>query len=114
MSEAEDAVDEAGMDGDAAEAADQQADQEAGADAEPGERSLEVLEYLVGEIVDEPDAITVDTQETRHGVTFHVRVAPGDMGKVIGRRGRVVQSIRTLVRDAGAREGVDVSVEVDD
>ena len=66
------------------------------------------------QLVDDPDAVTVDTSETRHGIKLSLRVAPDDMGKVIGRRGRVAQSIRSVVRAAGAKDGVDVIVDIVD
>ena len=73
-----------------------------------------VLEYLAKSIVDEPDAVLVETDERRNGVVLSLHVAPDDMGKVIGRRGRVAQAIRTVVRAAGAKEGVDASVDIVD
>ncbi|HEV8115125.1 MAG TPA: KH domain-containing protein [Acidimicrobiales bacterium] len=73
-----------------------------------------VLEYVVRHIVDEPDAISVEVEERRRGIELHLNVAPEDMGKVIGRRGRVVQAMRTVVRAAGAREGVEANVTIDD
>ncbi len=56
----------------------------------------------------------IDTGETRHGIKLSLHVAPDDMGKVIGRRGRVAQSIRSVVRAAGAKDGVDVIVDIVD
>ena len=79
-----------------------------------GSVALEVLEYLAGQIVDDPSAIHVDVEQGRGGVTLRLHVAPDDMGKVIGKRGRVAQSIRTLVRAAGAREGIGVNVDIVD
>jgi len=73
-----------------------------------------VLEYVVRHIVDEPDAISVEVEERRRGIELHLNVAPDDMGKVIGRRGRVVQAMRTVVRAAGARDGVEANVTIDD
>ena len=73
-----------------------------------------VLEYLAREIVDEPDGVEIDLSERRGGVLLSLHVAPDDMGKVIGRRGRVAQAIRTVVRAAGAAEGVDASVDIVD
>ena len=86
---------------------------------EEGNRALgvvarAVLEYLARSIVDEPDAVVVEAVEGRGGVTLRLHVAPGDMGRVIGRRGRVAQAIRTVVRAAGAREGVDAQVDIVD
>lgn len=79
-----------------------------------GERARLVLDYLARQIVDAPDAVVIDTGETRGGVKLSLHVAQEDMGKVIGRRGRVAQAIRTLVRAAGAAEGVDVLVDIVD
>lgn len=77
-------------------------------------RAEAVLRYVAGRLVDEPDAVSVESSETRQGVKLSLRVAPDDMGKVIGRRGRVAQSMRSLVRAAGARDGIDVSVDIVD
>jgi predicted RNA-binding protein YlqC (UPF0109 family) len=79
-----------------------------------GGRARAVLVYLARHLVDNPDAIVVDTSETRHGIKLSLQVAPDDMGKVIGRRGRVAQSIRSVVRAAGAKDGVDVIVDIVD
>jgi uncharacterized protein len=79
-----------------------------------GGRAKSVLLYLTRRLVDDPESIRVDTSETRHGIKLSLRVAPDDMGKVIGRRGRVAQSIRSVVRAAGAKEGVDVVVDIVD
>ena len=73
-----------------------------------------VLEYLAKSIVEEPEAVVIETEDRRRSVTLRVHVAPSDMGRVIGRRGRVAQAIRTVVRAAGAREGVDASVDIVD
>jgi predicted RNA-binding protein YlqC (UPF0109 family) len=74
-----------------------------------------VLEYLAKAIVDEPEAVSIEIEERRRrAVTLRLHVAPSDMGRVIGRRGRVAQAIRTVVRAAGAREGVDAQVDIVD
>ena len=73
-----------------------------------------VLEYVARSIVDEPESVTVDADERRNGIMLSLHVAPDDMGKVIGRRGRVAQAIRTVVRAAGASEGVEASVDIVD
>ena len=57
-----------------------------------------VLTHVVRSIVDDPDAVQVDASEGRGRVRLDVRVGPGDLGRVIGRRGRTAQSIRTVVR----------------
>ena len=73
-----------------------------------------VTEYLVKSIVDEPDGVVVEVDQRRNAVTMRVHVAPGDLGRVIGRGGRVVQAIRAVVRAAGARDGVEARVDVED
>lgn len=77
-------------------------------------RAYAVLDYLARQIVDDPDAVVIETGEARGGVKLSLHVAQPDMGKVIGRRGRVAQSIRTVVRAAGAADGVDVLVDIVD
>jgi predicted RNA-binding protein YlqC (UPF0109 family) len=79
-----------------------------------GGRAKAVLSLLATRLVDDPTSVVIDTSETRHGIKLSLRVAPDDMGKVIGRRGRVAQSIRSVVRAAGARDGVDVLVDIVD
>ena len=73
-----------------------------------------VLEFVARSIVDDADAVRIETDRDRRGLTLRLHVAPDDMGKVIGRRGRVAQSIRTLVRATGAREGAEVNVDIVD
>lgn len=73
-----------------------------------------VLEVCLRAIVDDPDAIEIDVDDRDARCTLHVRVAPDDMGKIIGKRGRVANALRTLVKAAGARDGVNASVEIDD
>lgn len=73
-----------------------------------------VLEHLVGALVEDRDAVRIDLSEGRSLPRLTVRVGPSDMGRVIGRRGRVAQAIRTVVRAAAARDGSDVEVEFED
>ncbi len=63
----------------------------------------ELLAYLAQHLVDNPDAVRVETEETDDAVVFHLHVAAADLGKVIGRHGRTVRALRTLVRAGGAR-----------
>lgn len=79
-----------------------------------GGRATGVLRYLAESLVDEPDSVEIDTKTWRHRVSLSLSVAPNDMGKVIGRRGRTAQAIRTVVRAAGARDGVDAHVDIVD
>ena len=73
-----------------------------------------VLTYIARSLADEPDAVVVEADDTSRGMRFRVHVAPDDMGRVIGRRGRTAQAIRTLVGAAGARDGTQVSVDIVD
>jgi len=81
-------------------------------DAVPAANARAVLEYLARAVVEDPDAVTIHVEEGRRGATaLNVTVGDGDMGRVIGKRGRVAQSIRAVVRAAAVRDGVDVDVE---
>jgi predicted RNA-binding protein YlqC (UPF0109 family) len=74
-----------------------------------------VLEYVARNIVDDPDGVFVETSERRQGeVELRLHVSPSDMGKVIGRRGRVAQALRQVVAAAGTREGVRASLDIVD
>lgn len=73
-----------------------------------------VLEYLAKAIVDDPESVVVEVEEGRNNVSLRLNVSPDDMGRVIGRRGRTAQAIRTVVRAAAAREGMDVHVDIVD
>ena len=70
-----------------------------------------VLAHVVRSIVDNPDAVRVEGTNARNRVRLEVQVGPGDLGRVIGRRGRTAQSIRSVVRAAATRDGVDVDVD---
>lgn len=70
-----------------------------------------VLAHIVRSIVDQPDAVEVETTESGDRTRLDVRVGPGDLGRVIGRRGRTAASIRTVTRAAAARDGVEVDIE---
>ena len=74
----------------------------------------DVVAYIARQIVDEPDAVVVEAEERGNRIDLRLHVAPEDMGKIIGKRGRVAQAIRTVVRAAGAREGVEASVDIVD
>lgn len=73
-----------------------------------------VLEHLVGSLVEDPDAVRIELSSGRSVPRMTVRVGRSDMGRVIGKRGRVAQAIRTVVRAAAARDGTDVEVEFED
>jgi len=77
-----------------------------------GGRAKAVAEHVARALADEPDAVEVDIDERRGEVALSIHTAPGDMGRLIGRRGRVIQAVRQLVRAAGASEGIKASVDV--
>ncbi|HEY1827917.1 MAG TPA: KH domain-containing protein, partial [Acidimicrobiales bacterium] len=79
-----------------------------------GGTPLAVLSYLAKSLANEPDSVVIDTEERRGGMRLNLHVAPDDMGRVIGRRGRTAQAIRTLVNVAGAKDGVQASVDIVD
>ena len=77
-----------------------------------GEIVERVVRYLVTEIVDNPDEATLEVvDEGGDRVTVEVHTAKSDMGRVIGRRGRVARAIRTLAQAAADEEGLEAGVE---
>ncbi len=74
----------------------------------------ELLTYIAQNLVDNPDEVTVTERTTDTETVFEVRVADGDMGKIIGRQGRIVKEIRILMRAVAQRQGKNVSVEIMD
>lgn len=74
----------------------------------------ELLTYIVQNLVEKPDEVSVTEREANGEAVFEVRVADGDMGKVIGRQGRIVKEIRILMKAVAQRKGKKVSVEIMD
>ena len=75
----------------------------------------EILEHIARNIVDEPDQVSVTEREGDRGMVLELRVAPDDMGKVIGRGGRTARAIRAVVRASATRQGIhSVFVEIAD
>jgi predicted RNA-binding protein YlqC (UPF0109 family) len=74
----------------------------------------ELLEYLARELVDNPDAVQVAESQDDRGVLLQLHVDPEDMGKVIGRGGRIARAIRQVVKAAAIRDGVYVHVDIVD
>lgn len=70
----------------------------------------EMLTYVVGSLVEHPEEIRVDAQESGNAITLQLSVAAEDMGRVIGRNGRIAKEIRTLVKAMGLRENKHISV----
>ena len=77
-----------------------------------GVRARNVVEHVARTLADDPDAIEVDLSERRGEVLLLVHANPDDMGRLIGRRGRVIQALRQVARAAGASEGVKATVDV--
>ncbi len=75
----------------------------------------ELLLYMAKSLVDNPDSVRVDEIEGEDGATvLELRVAPEDMGKLIGRQGRIAREIRTIIKSVAQRAGKKVSVEIVD
>ena len=74
----------------------------------------ELLTYIARNLVDNPDAVSVTEYPGESETVLELRVAPEDMGKVIGRQGRIAKEIRTLMRSVAQKNGTKVSVEIVD
>ena len=74
----------------------------------------ELLLYMAKNLVDDPDSVTVVETSDEEGKVLELHVAPGDMGKVIGRQGRIAKEIRTIVKTVAQRTGEKVTVEIVD
>ena len=74
----------------------------------------ELLLYMAKNLVDDPDAVTVSESSTEDGKVLELHVAPGDMGKVIGRQGRIAKEIRTIIKTVALRTSERVTVEIMD
>ena len=73
--------------------------------------AVAVLTHIVKSIVDNPDEVTVEVDESGHRPALNVRVGDGDLGRVIGRRGRTAASIRTVTRAAASKDDVEIDIE---
>ena len=72
-----------------------------------------LLEVIAKSLVDNPDEVVVTEKETETGLVIVLKVAPSDMGKVIGKQGRIAKAIRSVVKAAASRENKQVSVEIE-
>jgi uncharacterized protein len=81
-------------------------------DGPDGDVLRDVLEYLARNLVEHPDAVEVTVDEDERGMVLRLHVDPEDMGKVIGRGGRMARAIRTVVRAAGTRSGLSAYVDI--
>lgn len=74
----------------------------------------ELLLYMAKNLVDNPDSVSVTETRDDEGTVLELRVAEGDMGKVIGRQGRIAKEIRTIIKTVAQRTGEKVTVEIVD
>jgi predicted RNA-binding protein YlqC (UPF0109 family) len=74
----------------------------------------ELVAYLARQLVDEPDAVRVEELEAEDAVVLRLHVAKDDVGKVIGRQGRIARALRAIVRAGGARERRRLILEIAD
>ncbi|NLA83844.1 MAG: KH domain-containing protein [Clostridiales bacterium] len=72
----------------------------------------DLVSFLAKQLVDEPDKVEVQRVEQNNSVTIELSVAPDDMGKVIGKQGRIAKAIRTVVKAASLKEEKKVNVEI--
>ncbi len=77
-----------------------------------GARARDSVELIARNLVDAPDGVFVDANERGESVTLLVHASPGDLGRLIGKRGRVIQALRQLVRAAGTADGVKANVDI--
>lgn len=78
-----------------------------------GSRMRSMLEHVAKELVDEPAAVVVTEELDGDFIKLHLRVAEGDVGKVIGRGGRIAKAIRALLKVMATRDGTKVNLEID-
>jgi len=74
----------------------------------------ELLTYIVKNLVDSPDEVNVTEREEETETVFEIRVNSSDMGKVIGRQGRIAKEIRVLMRSVAQKQGKRISVDIVD
>ena len=74
----------------------------------------ELLTYIAQSLVDEPEAVRVEEIPNGSETVLELHVAPGDMGKVIGRQGRIAKEVRTLMRSVAQHKGQRITVDIVD
>lgn len=74
----------------------------------------ELLEFLARSLVDHPEQVRVEESETDNGVVLRLSVAKEDVGKVIGKQGRIARALRTVVKASAVKDGKQASVEIVD
>ncbi len=75
-------------------------------------REKEFLLYIIKALVDEPDEVEINVVEGEKSTIFELKVAPNDIGKVIGKSGRIAKAIRTILNAAIARSGKRISLDI--
>jgi len=73
---------------------------------------VELVEAIARSLVDHPESVSIKTTEDASGLTIELTVDPDDMGKVIGKQGRIAKAIRTVVKAAATKENKKVTVEI--
>ncbi|NCN87742.1 MAG: KH domain-containing protein [Candidatus Pacebacteria bacterium] len=73
-----------------------------------------LLEYLLIHLVDYPEDVVVEENETERGFEYLLKVNPEDMGRVIGKRGAVIESIRSIAKVRAVKEGIRVFIKIED
>jgi uncharacterized protein len=79
-----------------------------------GGRAHDALEFWVHELVSDQDSVEIETSQWRQRLNLRLSVAPDEMGKVIGKKGRTATALRTVVRAVGSHDGSDVFVDIVD
>lgn len=82
--------------------------------AKGGNADAEFLEYVIKSLVDNPDAVKVDRKVDEMGVLLNLKVAPENMGQVIGRNGNTAKAIRTLLRVVGLKNNARVNLKIEE
>lgn len=72
----------------------------------------DLLEYIAKALVDKPDEVSVNVVEGDRSLILQLRVSPDDVGKVIGKQGRIAQALRTLIRATAVKQGKRAIVEI--
>ena len=73
---------------------------------------VQLVEAIAKSLVDDPASVVVTSEETKQAITISLRVSPDDMGKVIGKQGKIARALRTVVRAAATKEKKKVTVEI--
>jgi uncharacterized protein len=73
-----------------------------------------LIEYMACNLVDDPESVSVESSRRGQMVVIHLSVPPDEMGKVIGRQGRIARSMRTLLNTAASRRGLRASLDIDE